>query len=64
MSTSPPFPGVPRPAEAVNADIRALMQRAGGVLRAEDRPAYQLLVDEWNAAMARKRALGDMATAA
>lgn len=64
MSSSPPFPGVPRPAAAVNADIRTLMQRAGGVLRAEDRPAYQRLIDEWTAATARERALGRMATAA
>ncbi|MET7429658.1 hypothetical protein ABZT16_11750 [Streptomyces flaveolus] len=64
MSTTPPLPGFTRPAAAVNADIRALMLRAGGRLRAEDRAVYQRLVDEWNTATARERALGAMATAA
>ncbi|MFG2352557.1 hypothetical protein [Streptomyces sp. NPDC048521] len=63
MSTAPPS-GYLRPAAAVNADIRALMLRAGGRLRAEDRPVYQRLVDEWNQATARERTLGEMATAA
>lgn len=64
MSTSPPFPGAPRPAAAVNTDIRLLMQRAGGVLRAEDRPAYQRLVEEWHHATARGRTLEDVVAAA
>lgn len=64
MSTSLPFPGVPRPAAVVNADIRALMLRAGGRLRAEDRPVYHQLVEEWHHATARERTLGKMATAA
>ena len=64
MSSSPPFPGVVRPAATVNADIRALMLRAGGRLRAEDRPLYHRLVEEWHHATARERAVGEMATAA
>jgi hypothetical protein len=35
----------------VNADIRALMLRAGGRLREEDRPVYRRLVEEWAAAV-------------
>jgi hypothetical protein len=48
----------------VNADIRALMLRAGGRLRAEDRPTYQRLVDKWNIATARERVLKDVVAAA
>lgn len=64
MSTSPPLPGFARPADVVNEDIRALMLRAGGRLRPEDRTAYHRLVDEWNVATARERALKDVAAAA
>ncbi|MEU2924231.1 hypothetical protein ABZ636_04090 [Streptomyces sp. NPDC007251] len=64
MSTTPPLPGFARSAAAVNADIRALMLRAGGRLRAEDRPVYQRLVEEWHAATARERARGDVVAAA
>ena len=64
MSTTPPPLGLPRPAAAVNADIRALMLRAGGRLRAEDRPVYHRLIDEWAAATARERACGDVVAAA
>jgi hypothetical protein len=64
MSSTPPITGVPRPAAAVNADIRALMQRSGGRLRAEDRPVYERLVAEWIVATARERALGDVVAAA
>jgi hypothetical protein len=34
----------------VNAEIRALLLRAGGWLPAKDRPLYQRLRDEWAAA--------------
>ncbi|WP_030168856.1 hypothetical protein [Streptomyces sp. NRRL S-813] len=64
MSSTPPLPGAPRPAAVVNADIRALMMRSGGRLRAEDRPVYERLVAEWTVACARERALGDVVTAA
>ncbi|MGW5123329.1 hypothetical protein ACWEQ7_04540 [Streptomyces sp. NPDC004069] len=56
--------GSVRPAAAVNGEIRALMLRAGGRLRAEDRSAYEGLVAEWIAATARERALGDVVMAA
>jgi hypothetical protein len=36
-----------RSAAAVNEDIRTLMLLAGGILKPEDRPAYQQLVAEW-----------------
>jgi hypothetical protein len=64
MSTTPAVPGLPRSAAAVNADIRALMLRAGGRLRSEDRPVYQRLVEEWHQATARERALEDVVAAA
>ena len=64
MSTNPPLPGTPRPAAAVNKDIRQLMLRTGGRLRPEDRPVYHQLVEEWHLATARERGLGEIATAA
>lgn len=64
MSLSTPMPGLPRSAEAVNKDIRELMLRAGGRLRAEDRPVYHQLVEEWHHATVRERAIREMATAA
>ncbi|MFI6356977.1 hypothetical protein ACIBJF_30955 [Streptomyces sp. NPDC050743] len=48
----------------MNEDIRSLMLRAGGRLRAEDRPTYQRLVDEWNIATTRERVLKDVVAAA
>lgn len=64
MSTTPPLSGFARSSAAVNADIRALMLRAGGRLRAEDRQTYHRLVEEWHLATARERALEDVVTAA
>ena len=64
MSTTPPLPGLPRSAAAVNKDIRALLLRAGGRLRAEDRATYHRLVEEWHQATARERAVGDVVAAA
>ncbi|MEU9478646.1 hypothetical protein [Streptomyces sp. NPDC048191] len=43
-----------RSAATVNQDIRALMLRAGGHLKPEDRPTYQRLVAEWAEAMRSK----------
>ncbi|WP_106974283.1 hypothetical protein [Streptomyces iakyrus] len=40
-----------RPAAEVNDEIRALWQRTGGSLSAEDRAEYELLVVEWAAAI-------------
>jgi hypothetical protein len=64
MSTTPPPSGFARPAAVVNEEIRTLMLRAGGRLRAEDRPVYQRLVEEWHQATARERALDDVVAAA
>jgi hypothetical protein len=40
-----------RSAAAVNEEIRALMVRSGGYLRAEDRPVYERLREEWAVAV-------------
>lgn len=50
---SPDFvtPGSVRPAAEVNDEIRALWQRTGGSLSAEERAEYELLVVEWAAAI-------------
>ncbi|MEV0244608.1 hypothetical protein AB0I06_32505 [Streptomyces sp. NPDC050674] len=50
---SPEFvtPGSVRSAAEVNDEIRALWQRTGGTLSAEERAEYELLVVEWAAAM-------------
>lgn len=40
-------PGSVRSSAVVNAEIRALMLGSGGYLRAEDRPVYGLLLEEW-----------------
>ncbi|MEU8968190.1 hypothetical protein AB0D11_02745 [Streptomyces monashensis] len=51
MSPDSQAVGPMRSAAAVNEDIRALMLRAGGRLREEDRPVYRRLVEEWAAAI-------------
>ena len=51
MSPEPGTPGSVRSAVAVNKDIRALMLRAGGHLKPEDRVVYQRLIAEWAAAV-------------
>ncbi|MER7895254.1 hypothetical protein ABTX62_03730 [Streptomyces sp. NPDC096046] len=50
---SPHFvtPGSVRSAAEVNDKIRALWQRTGGTLSAEERAEYELLVVEWAAAI-------------
>jgi len=58
MSSTPP-PGAPRPAAAVQAEIRALMQATGGWLWGPTRVEYERLRDEWIAAVR-----GEMTTAA
>lgn len=47
MSPSSSALGGVRSAAVVNAEIRALMLGSGGYLRAEDRPVYGLLLEEW-----------------
>lgn len=51
MPPTPPPSGPVRPADVVNEEIRALMLRAGGHLKAEDRPLYERLRAEWAEAM-------------
>ena len=50
MSTTPP-PAGPRPADVVQADIRALMRETGGWLWGPTRERYEQLRDEWIAAV-------------
>ncbi|MDX2759153.1 hypothetical protein PV729_45075 [Streptomyces europaeiscabiei] len=47
MPPNLPASGPVRSAAAVNAEIRQLMVRSGGYLRAEDRPVYERLRAEW-----------------
>jgi len=51
MSPESNTSGSARPAAVVNDEIRALMLRAGGHLKAEDRPVYERLVGGWAAAV-------------
>ncbi|MGX1129869.1 polyhydroxyalkanoate synthesis regulator phasin [Streptomyces glaucescens] len=59
MPTTPPPEGAARSAEAVQAEIRALMQETGGWLWGPTRQRYEQLRDEWVAAVR-----GEMTTAA
>ena len=59
MSISPPPSGPPRPAAAVNADIRALLERTRRRLSDAERAEYDQLVAEYEAAVR-----GDVTTAA
>ena len=51
MSPEPESLGSVRPSDVVNEEIRALLRRAGGHLRPEDRAVYQRLVAEWAVAV-------------
>ncbi|QDN57402.1 hypothetical protein [Streptomyces sp. S1D4-20] len=51
MSPTPHSPGSARSAAELNELIRALWQRAGGTLNAEQRREYEVLVTEWAAAV-------------
>lgn len=51
MSPESVAPGSVRSPEEVNEQIRALWQRAGGSLSAQERAEYELLVVEWAAAI-------------
>lgn len=62
MSPTPPAPGSPRPAAAVNEEIRALVEACGGWLYGDTRQRYELLVEEWTVAMAAEQ--GDVVEAA
>lgn len=59
MSTTPPREGVPRTAAAVNADIRALLERTRRRLSDVERAEFDGLLQEYAAAVR-----GEMATAA
>ncbi|TLS44050.1 hypothetical protein FE633_22440 [Streptomyces montanus] len=51
MSPNSLTPGSVRSAAAVNEQIRALWIRSGGMLSAQERAEYELLVVEWAAAV-------------
>ena len=51
MPPTPPSPGPARSADAVNAEIRALVLECGGWLYGETRTRYEVLVVEWAAAV-------------
>ncbi|MFD7185466.1 hypothetical protein ACFV90_36590 [Streptomyces sp. NPDC059904] len=51
MSPTPPASGRARPAEQVNAEIRALVLECGGWLYGDTRIRYEQLVEEWAAAV-------------
>lgn len=55
MSPHSSASGLPRSAGVVNEEIRALLVRTGGWLAAEDRVAYEQLVEEWTLAVAAER---------
>ncbi len=51
MSPTPPPAGAARSAEAVQAEIRSLLQETGGWLWGPTRERYEHLRDEWLAAV-------------
>ncbi|MBM4819733.1 MULTISPECIES: hypothetical protein [Streptomyces] len=51
MPTTPPPEGCARSTEAVEAEIRALLQATGGWLWGPTRDRYEQLRDEWVQAM-------------
>ena len=51
MPSTPPASAPARPAAAVDAEIRALMQETGGWLWGPTRVRYEQLRDEWVAAV-------------
>jgi hypothetical protein len=55
MPPTPPRPGPTRPADVVNALIRALLLRTGGWLYGPTRVEYEELRDEWTVATAAER---------
>ncbi|MPY47192.1 hypothetical protein [Streptomyces acidicola] len=64
MPSNPLSPGSVRPAEQVNAEIRALWPHPAVRLTAEQRARYALLVEEWTLAVAAERACGEIVKAA
>lgn len=54
MSTTSPLEGLPRSAAAVNADIRALLERTRRRLSDAERAEYDQLVAEYEAAARRR----------
>jgi len=51
MPPTPPLRGSVRSAAAVNEEIRALWQQAGGTLTDEQRARYGRLLEEWEQAV-------------
>lgn len=51
MSPNSRASGSARSSDELNEEIRALWQRAGGTLSAEQRREYEVLVTEWAAAV-------------
>ncbi len=51
MSSTPPPSGAPRPAEVVQAEIRALWTHRDKRLSDEERARYEALVEEYAAAV-------------
>jgi hypothetical protein len=64
MSPNPSTSGPVRPAAAVNQEIRALVEAAGGWLYGESRRRYADLVAEWAVAVAVERRRGELTEAA
>jgi hypothetical protein len=64
MSTTPPRPGPPRPAAAVNTAIRALLERTRRRLSDAERTEYEALLTEWHLATAAERLRENITTAA
>lgn len=51
MIPTPPPSGPARSADAVNAEIRELVEACGGWLYGETRARYEVLIVEWAAAV-------------
>lgn len=64
MLPTPPPPGQPRPAAAVNGEIRALLERTRRRLSDTERREYEALLTEWHHAVAAERLRENMTTAA
>ncbi|NYV74212.1 hypothetical protein [Streptomyces sp. UH6] len=64
MPTTPPPTGPPRPAAAVNAAIRGLLERTRRRLSDAERREYEALLTEWHHATAAERLRESMTTAA
>ena len=64
MIPTPPPPGLVRPADVVNEEIRRLWMDPRVRLSAEGRRRYEVLVAEWTVAVAAERRCEDIVKAA